>query len=61
VRGNSVDDLFLAERSVLDAHFLIPVVHLSVATSAGARVRNWHPGPLGDWNLSDVSLEADSR
>jgi len=61
IHGGSVDDLYQAERTLLDGHTLIPLFHLPVASVAGARVRNWRPGPTGNWNLSDVWLEADSR
>ncbi|MBI1749472.1 MAG: hypothetical protein HYR59_02295 [Acidobacteria bacterium] len=61
VHGNAVDDLYPAERTMLDGHAVIPLFHLPVASAAGARVRNWEPDRTGDWNLSDVWLEADSR
>jgi peptide/nickel transport system substrate-binding protein len=61
IHGNSVDDLFPAERGLLDGHAVIPLFHLPVASAAGARVRNWQPGRTGDWNLSGIWLEADSR
>ncbi len=61
IHGGSVDDLYQAERTLLDEHTVIPLFHLPVASVAGARVRNWRPGPTGNWNLSDVWLEADSR
>ncbi len=61
IHGSSVDDLYQAERTLLDGHTVIPLFHLPVASAAGARVRKWQPGPTGNWNLSDVWLEADSR
>jgi peptide/nickel transport system substrate-binding protein len=61
IHGSSVDDLYQAERTLLDGHTVIPLFHLPVASATGARVRNWQPGPTGKWNLSDVWLEADSR
>ena len=61
IHGNSVDDLYPAERALLDAHTVIPLIHLPVASEAGVRVRNWQPGRTGDWSLSDIWLEADSR
>ena len=61
IHGSSVDDLYQAERTLLDGHTVIPLFHLPVASSPGARVRNWQPGPTGNWNISDVWLEADSR
>lgn len=61
VHGNSVDDLYPAERSLVEGHSVIPLFHLPVASSAGARLRNWQPGRSGGWNLSEVWLKADSR
>jgi ABC-type transport system substrate-binding protein len=64
-RGNSPDDLYQAERSLLDGYAVIPLFHLPVASAASARVRGWEPGRLGEWSeagssLADVWL-ADSR
>jgi ABC-type transport system substrate-binding protein len=60
VRSNGVEDLYQAERSLLDGHVLIPLFHLPVASAASARVRDWAPDGLGGWNLQDLWLE-DSR
>jgi peptide/nickel transport system substrate-binding protein len=61
VRSNAVEELYQAERSLLDGHSVIPLFHLPLASAAGARVRNWEPDRRGNWNLSDVWLEADAR
>ena len=61
IHGSSVDDLYQAERTLLDGHAVVPLFHLPVASAAGARVRNWRPGPTGNRNLSGVWLEVDSR
>jgi MarR-like DNA-binding transcriptional regulator SgrR of sgrS sRNA len=60
VRGNAVEDLYQAEHALLDGHVLIPLFHLPVASAASARVRDWAPDGLGNWNLQDLWLE-DSR
>ena len=64
-RGNSLDDLYQAERSLLDGYAVIPLFHLPVASATSARVRNWGPDRLGEWigtglSLADLWL-ADSR
>jgi ABC-type transport system substrate-binding protein len=64
-RGNSLDDLYQAERGLLDGYAVIPLFHLPVASAASARVRGWEPNRLGEWSeagssLADVWL-ADSR
>jgi ABC-type transport system substrate-binding protein len=61
IHGNTVDDLYPAERALLDGHAVIPLFHLPLASAASARVRGWEPDPIGTWNLSNLWLEADSR
>jgi MarR-like DNA-binding transcriptional regulator SgrR of sgrS sRNA len=60
VRGNSVEELYFAEHSLLEGHGVIPLFHLPVASAAGPRVRGWSAGRLGLWDLADVWLE-DAR
>jgi ABC-type transport system substrate-binding protein len=55
-RGNSLDDLYQAERSLLDGYAVIPLFHLPVASAASARVRNWEPDRLGEWSGTGLSL-----
>jgi len=56
VRSNAVDDLYQAERSLLEGNAIIPVFHLPVAAAVGPRLRDWSPGQLGLWNLADIWL-----
>ena len=58
IHGNSVDELYGMERSLLDGHSVIPLFHLPVASAAGPRVRDWEPDREGGWNLSEAWLEA---
>ncbi len=64
-RGNSLDDLYQAERGLLDGYAVIPLFHLPVASAASARVRDWEPDRLGEWSEAGSSLAdlwlADSR
>ena len=64
-RGSFLDDLYLAERNLLDGYAVIPLFHLPVASAASARVRGWEPGRLGEWSEAGLSLAdvwlADSR
>jgi ABC-type transport system substrate-binding protein len=55
-RGESLDDLYQAERSALDGYSVIPLFHLPVASAASARVRGWGPDRLGDWSTAGFSL-----
>jgi ABC-type transport system substrate-binding protein len=65
LRGDAVEDLYQAERSLLEGNDIIPLFHLPVATAVSARVRGWTQNKLGLWNLADISLETgrveDSR
>jgi len=61
IHGNSVDELYPAERALLETHQVIPLFHLPVASTAGTRVHNWWPGPMGDWDLAEIWVETDSR
>jgi len=54
--SRSLDDLYQAERGLLAGYAVIPLFHLPLAGEAGARVRDWEPGPPGDWNESGLSL-----
>jgi peptide/nickel transport system substrate-binding protein len=60
LQGNSVEDLYQAERGLLDGKNVIPLFHLPLAGAVGPRVRGWAPDQLGGWNLPDSWLE-DSR
>ncbi|MBZ5663082.1 MAG: hypothetical protein LAO30_00620 [Acidobacteriia bacterium] len=65
LRGNSLDDLYQTERSLLDGYAIIPLFHLPLASAASSRVRGWGLDQLGEWNqpghsLPDVWL-GDSR
>ena len=65
LRGNSVEELYQAEHSLLEGSTIIPLFHLPVASAVGPRVRAWNPDRLGLWNLADLWLDTvhleDSR
>jgi peptide/nickel transport system substrate-binding protein len=60
LRGNSVDDLYSAEHTLLEGNAVIPLFHLPVASTVSARVRGWSTDRLGLWDLADIWL-GDSR
>jgi ABC-type transport system substrate-binding protein len=64
-RDSSLDDLYQAERGLLDGYAVIPLFHLPVASAASVRVRGWEPDRLGEWSGAGLSLAdlwlADSR
>jgi peptide/nickel transport system substrate-binding protein len=57
LRGNAVEELYQAERTLLDGQMVIPLFHLTVTAATSGRVRAWAPDRLGSWNLQDVWLE----
>jgi peptide/nickel transport system substrate-binding protein len=68
--AHSLDELYQAERGLLDGHAVIPLFHLPLESTASERVRNWEPDRFGDWggarsSLADLWLAsqppADSR
>jgi ABC-type transport system substrate-binding protein len=70
-RSNSLDDLYQAERALLDGYAVIPLFHVPLASAVSARVRGWQPDQFGQFgeaghSLADVWLgdshsEAGSR
>ncbi len=54
--GNTLDDLYQAERTALDGYPVIPLFHLPVASAASPRVRGWGPDRLGGWSEAGFSL-----
>jgi ABC-type transport system substrate-binding protein len=54
--GGSLDDLYQAEKNLLDGYNVIPLFHLPVANAASAHVRDWQPDRLGQWNRPGASL-----
>ena len=51
------DDLFTAERKILEDHRIIPVVHLSQILWLNSTVHNWQQLPDGEWNLEQMWVE----
>jgi MarR-like DNA-binding transcriptional regulator SgrR of sgrS sRNA len=60
VHGRSAEDLYQVERALVDGNPVIPLFHLPITSAASPRVHDWMPDRLGNWNLAEVWLEADS-
>jgi ABC-type transport system substrate-binding protein len=70
-RSNVLDDLYQAERGLLDGYAVIPLFHVPLASAVSARARGWQPDQFGQFgeaghSLADVWLgdshsEAGSR
>lgn len=54
--GNSIEQLYRAERALLEENDVIPLFHLPKASAVGARVQGWVPDRLGAWNAGDLWL-----
>lgn len=54
--GNSIDDVFLAESTVLRGKKIIPLFQLPVSYAIGSSVQGWKMGQDGSWHLADVWL-----
>jgi ABC-type transport system substrate-binding protein len=57
--GNSVDDLYAAEKAMLQLQRVIPLLHLRVASGLNATVKNWGQDRDGSWHLQDIWLGMD--
>jgi ABC-type oligopeptide transport system substrate-binding subunit len=51
------EDMYRAERALLDEHRVIPLLHLPEAYALSPRVKDWWPPRSGGWRLADVWLE----
>jgi MarR-like DNA-binding transcriptional regulator SgrR of sgrS sRNA len=56
VLGDSVDDLYAAESSLLHSQRVIPLLHLRQSYGMSAQVKNWNEGRDGSWRLQDAWL-----
>jgi ABC-type transport system substrate-binding protein len=54
--GNSIDDLYKAESSLLQSRQVIPLLHLRIQFELRPTLRGWDEAPDGSWNLGNVWL-----
>jgi MarR-like DNA-binding transcriptional regulator SgrR of sgrS sRNA len=54
VSGDTVEDLYSAERALLAGQRVIPLFHLPVEWGSSTALRDWRPGADGSWRLDDV-------
>ena len=57
--GNSSEELYSDERTLLQTQRVIPLVHLKSSFSLADSVHRWSMSPAGEWHLADVWLEAE--
>jgi peptide/nickel transport system substrate-binding protein len=60
ISAAATEDLYHAERALLEGDRVIPLFHLPIASVAATRVQGVAAGRLGRWSLASVWLE-DSR
>jgi len=54
------EQLYAAERAVVDSYRVLPLVHLPQSYGLSERVKNWMPRRWGTWRLEDVWLDTSS-
>ncbi len=52
----SAEDLYRAERALVESYQVIPLFHLPEIAGLSARVRNWQPTATGEWRLDSLWL-----
>lgn len=55
-QGGSIEDLYTAERSMLESERIIPLFHLPQSYAGSARLKDWTVRSDGTWSLSDAWL-----
>jgi MarR-like DNA-binding transcriptional regulator SgrR of sgrS sRNA len=55
--GGAPEALFQAEQKLLDDYRVVPLFHVPQILGLSPRLRNWDPGPWGDWRLENAWLE----
>jgi MarR-like DNA-binding transcriptional regulator SgrR of sgrS sRNA len=55
--GRSFEELYAAERALLEAQRFVPLVHLPRASALGASVRSWAASSLGNWQIENAWVE----
>jgi ABC-type transport system substrate-binding protein len=59
INGNSLDDLYIAESTLLKSQRVVPLLHLRTASAVSKTVKNWSKARDGAWRLRDVWLAAE--
>jgi ABC-type transport system substrate-binding protein len=57
--GTSSEELYAAERRLLQTQQVIPLVHVKAAVAVAGGVNGWANSRSGDWHLADVWLGVD--
>jgi ABC-type transport system substrate-binding protein len=57
--SGKTEDLYRAERSLLNDNWIVPLFQLPDMCAVGNGVRNWVSGRTGEWRLADVWKESE--
>jgi ABC-type transport system substrate-binding protein len=57
--ATSIDQIYQAERSLMDSQRIIPLLHLPRAQGIGVTVRNWRRVPDAAWDLDSIWLATE--
>jgi peptide/nickel transport system substrate-binding protein len=52
--GDSVEDLYNAEKTLLTPHRIVPLFHLPVEYAASPMLRDWRPAADGRWRVDEA-------
>jgi peptide/nickel transport system substrate-binding protein len=55
--GRSIEELYAAERAVLEMQHFVPLLHLPRASALGSNVRSWATSALGNWQIENAWIE----
>jgi len=59
--GAVPEQLYAAERALVESLRVVPLAHLPETYGLGPRVKNWMPRRSGGWRLEDLWLDTSSR
>jgi hypothetical protein len=59
--GAVPEQIYAAERALLESFRVVPLTHLVELYGLGPRVKNWMPRRLGGWRLEDLWLDTSSQ
>ena len=59
ISNGSVSDLYSAEKTLLQSHRIIPLLHLRSAVALRPNVHDWNVLPDGSWSVSNVWLSGE--
>ncbi len=57
--GNSLSEVYAAEKTLLQSHRITPLLHLRNGAASRANVRNFNILPDGTWQLNDAWLTTE--